>query len=154
MDLVTIFIGLMLVVCGAVFFGFPIGSILGKREALKLNSQPPIFIEQQPEKLSVSDDVLEAEFLETPTKEKIVVGFDGLLSKEDFFKLLQAIKRDGNINETEAEKLTKWATEALTQAGLVTLVMNGFLKVQGWDENGFPLLVPTDEEYEKKTNEA
>lgn len=72
------------------------------------------------------------------------IEFNGILSKDDFFKLIQAVRRDGAIDEAEAEKLVNWAIERLTGAGLVNLMINGMLKVENWSD-GNPNVVPTDE---------
>lgn len=70
------------------------------------------------------------------------IYFAELLSKEDFLKLAQSIKRDGVIDEAELERLFNWAGKALSDAMLVNLMMEGFLKVERW-ENDVPLFFPT-----------
>lgn len=72
------------------------------------------------------------------------IEFSGILSKDDFFKLIGAVRRNGAIDEAEAEKLVNWAIERLTGAGLVNLMINGMLKVESWSD-GNPNVVPTND---------
>lgn len=72
------------------------------------------------------------------------IEFKGILSKDEFFKLIEAVRRDGAIDEAEAEKLVNWAYGQLTGAGLVNLMINGLLKVESWTA-GNPNVVPTED---------
>lgn len=76
------------------------------------------------------------------------INFNEMITKDEFFKLSQAIKRDGEINETELEKLVNWVTEKRCGASCADLVIEGFLKVEGWDGNN-PNFKPVEDDFDK-----
>lgn len=61
LDLVTILIGCGLVLTGAVFFGYPIGKRIGKREYAETCESHLTYEPCQPRR---SSDILSAEFIE------------------------------------------------------------------------------------------
>ena len=72
------------------------------------------------------------------------IVFNGLLTKDEFFSLIQSIKRDGAIDEDESNRLVKWASGVLAQAELVKLLIEGFCTIDGWNGDA-PNIVPTEE---------
>lgn len=71
------------------------------------------------------------------------INFNGMVTKEEFFKLSQSIKRNGEINEDELEKLVDWVTEKRCGASCADLLIEGFLTIETWDGND-PKFKPTD----------
>ena len=74
------------------------------------------------------------------------IVFNGILSNDEIFKLQQAVKRDGVIDEDEATKLVLWAIEIRTGAECLKMLLEEFVVVNGWQNNGEPRFgLPMDE---------
>lgn len=79
------------------------------------------------------------------------IEFNELLTKNEFFQLIEAVRRDGQIDESESEKLVNWAIEKRNGAMCVELLIGGFLTVQGW-KDGNPILQLSDDSINGATN--
>lgn len=78
------------------------------------------------------------------------IEFGGILSKAEFFKLMEATRKpDGKIDESDVEKLVNWAIEKRTGASCVDLLLNGFVKFSGFDSEGMPVFMPHDDEIDE-----
>lgn len=60
--------------------------------------------------------------------------FNGMLTKEEFFTLIDAAKKHNpNADEQEISKLVNWAIEKRVGAECVKLLIDGFLELRGWN---------------------
>lgn len=69
--------------------------------------------------------------IETINNHEIFVN--GVLSKGEFLKLVQILKRDGVNDEAEVEKVVVWAIKQRTGAELLNLLLEGFLAYDSWN---------------------
>ena len=76
------------------------------------------------------------------------IEFNGMMTKEEFLKLGEAVRRDGQIDEVELQKLTDWVIEKRCGATCADLLLEGFLKVAGWDGKE-PKLLPAEDEFDE-----
>ncbi len=76
------------------------------------------------------------------------INFNEMITKDELFKLSQSIKRDGEIDEAELEKLVDWVTDKRCGATCADLVIEGFLTVESWDGND-PHFKPVKDDFDK-----
>ena len=58
---------------------------------------------------------------------------NGILSKREFLKLAEAVKRGGVTDEAEAAKLVRWAIKQRTNTECLNLLLEDFFTVTGWN---------------------
>ncbi len=71
---------------------------------------------------------------------------NGVLSKDEFFKLARIVKRDGAGDEADVEKLVLWAIKQRTGAECLNLLLEDFLTIDGWDGDEPQFGIPSDDE--------
>ena len=76
------------------------------------------------------------------------IEFNGMMTKEEFLKLGEAVRRDGHINEAELQKLTNWVIEKRCGAACADLLFEGFLIFKGWDGDQ-PNFLPVEDEFDE-----
>ena len=72
------------------------------------------------------------------------IEFSGMLTRDEFFKLFNAVRRDSTVDEDELTKLVNWVVEKRSGAEVANLIVEGFLTVSGWDGDE-PRLMPPPE---------
>lgn len=93
--------------------------------------------------LAFIDLLAKQSLTETNGIEEIV--FNGILSKDEFFKLKNAVRcDDGTVDEAELDRLVNWTLEKRTAIECLNLLLEGFMTISEW-KNGEPIFgLPSD----------
>lgn len=117
----------------------------------------PQYVEEAEKDLAIAESIqsllhfeammvsqINQQILDAPDGEIIC---DGLLTADELRRLQEAVRRDGQIDESEAEKIVRWASRIFSQYETVKLLLEGWARVEGFSGDA-PNLVPTRETVE------